>query len=109
MPPKFILKPEAKPFEFFDEDGTSRSFPIFVNIETKKDAVQCNRCGFYLNAGYLTRHQQAATCKQKAASNVRLQNESVEREKLAETVRMLAEKSVSYPNHPPQSESHSLF
>jgi hypothetical protein len=53
MPPKIILKPGAKPFEFFDADGMSRSLPIFVNTETNKETVQCNRCGIHINSAHL--------------------------------------------------------
>jgi hypothetical protein len=57
MPPKNILKPGAKPFEFLDVDGTSRSLPIFVNIETKKETVQCNQCGVHINSAHLAHRQ----------------------------------------------------
>ena len=93
MPPKFILKTGAKLFEFFEEDGTSRSLLIFVNMETKKETVQCNQCGMHINVSHLAHHQQAAICNQKVASNIRLQNQNEEREKLSETVHILTEKS----------------
>ena len=41
-PPKvtaWILKPRVKPFEFFDEDGTSRHLPIFFNEEKQYNAI----------------------------------------------------------------------
>jgi hypothetical protein len=96
MPPKvtdWILKPGAIPFEFFDSDGTSRCLPIFIDIGTKKETVQCNRCGIHINSAHLARHQQAAICDQKARVNARMQNQNAERERLAETVRILTEKS----------------
>lgn len=108
MPPKYILKLGAKPFEFFEEDGTSKGLPIFVNMETKKETVQCNRCGMHINVSHLVRQQQAAICNQKVTSNIRLQNQNDEREKLAKTGHILTEKSPS-PLRCPQSELHNLL
>jgi hypothetical protein len=98
MPPKvtdWILKLGAIPFEFFDADGTSRRLPIFIDtsIGTKKKTVQCNQCGIHINSAHLARHQQAAICDQKARVNAMMQNQNAERERLAETVRILTEKS----------------
>ena len=72
MPPKIILKSGAKPFEFFDRDETSRCLPIFFDIESKKKTVQCNWGGVHVNSSHLARHQQAAVCNQKVASNARM-------------------------------------
>ena len=82
MPPKFILKPGTEPFEFFDGDGTSSRLLIFFDIETKKETVQCNRCGLHVNSSHLARHRQAAVCNQKVVSNARMQNQNAELAKL---------------------------
>jgi hypothetical protein len=116
LPPKvadWILKSDALPFEFFDANGsygTSRRLPIFFNIGTKKETVQCNQCGVYVNSAHLARHQQAAICDQKARSNAQMQMQmrNAERERLADTVRILKEKPES-PFLRPQSALHNLF
>ena len=105
MPPKFILKPGAEPFEFFDGDRTSSRLPIFFDKEIKKETVQSMRVT--RKSSHLARHQQAAVCNQKVVSNARMQNQNAEREKLAETVRILL--TEKRPSLRPQSALHNLF
>ena len=105
MPPlaedtAWILKPGAKPFEFFDAVGTLRRLLAFFNTETRKEIVQCNQCGVHVNSAHLASHQQATICIQKARSNARMQNQNAELKKLTETVRILTKKSPSiHPGH----------
>ena len=108
-PPKvksWTLKPEAKPFEFFNEDGTSRHLPIFFNTENMKESVQCNRCREHVNPVHLARHQKAAICDQKAKINERMQDENAERERHDETLRVLTEMS---PSFRPESAPHNFL
>ena len=58
---------------FFGADGTFRCFPIFFDIETRKETIQSNRCGVHVSSTHLSRHQhwQAAICDQKARSDAR--------------------------------------
>jgi ribosomal protein L37E len=97
MPPAkvtaWILKPGAKPFEFFDEDGTSRHLPIFFNNENTKETVQCNRCGEHVNFAHLVHHQKAVICDQKAKSKERMLYQNAEWERHAETLHILTENS----------------
>ena len=102
------MKPDALPFgpfEFFDANGTSRHLPIFFNMETKKETVQCNQCGVYVNSAHLARHRQAAICDQKVRSNAQMQMQNAERERLADT---LKEKPES-PFLRTQSALHNLL
>ena len=64
-----------------------------------------------VNSTHLVRHQQAAICDQKARINARMQNQNAEREGVAETVRILTEKSPSFDSFAPpgQSALHNSF
>lgn len=100
MPPRKdatrIPKPGAEPFEFVDPDGTSRRLPIFLDPESRKETVECNRCGVHINPGHFTRHQGARVCARKAESNTRWQIQNAEREAVAVAVRIIKEKGPSF-------------
>ena len=74
-------------------------------METKKETVQCNQCGVYVNSAHLARHRQAAICDQKVRSNAQMQMQNAERERLADT---LKEKPES-PFLRTQSALHNLL
>ena len=68
----WTLKPGTKPFEFFDEDGTSRQLQLGTSFLSPTTAI----------------------CNQKAKINERMQYESAKREGHDETLHVLIEMSL---------------
>jgi len=101
MPPKpptgRILKPGAAPFCFFEPDGTARTFPIYFDPVSKKESVDCNKCGTSINQSHLSRHQASAKCiPRKAELEARWVFEGSERQRAEEAVRVITEKGASF-------------
>ena len=99
-----ILKPEAKPHEFYNSDGTARSLPIFVDPLTQKETVDCNICRVAINKNHLARHQNSAKCV--SGKDERWQIQNAERQRAEDTVRVFMGNG---PHLQRQSENYILM
>jgi hypothetical protein len=105
MPPKRILKPGAA-FQFFDPDGTARILPIYFDPVSKKETVNCNKCGTPINQSHLARHQNSAKyAPTKVQLEARWAFQVSEWRRAEEAAHVIMEQGTSFR---PQSEPQSM-
>ena len=72
-------------------------FPIYFDPVSKKESVDCNKCGASINQSHLSRHQASAKCiPRKAELEARWAFQASERERADEAVRVITEKGTSF-------------
>ena|SRR6266446_8285498 len=105
-----IFKPGAAPFQFFDPDGTSRMLPVYFGPVSKKESIDCNKCGTSINQSFMSPHQGSVKCvPRKAKLEARWAFQASERQRAEEAVSVIEEQGTSFqPQSKPQIVSFTL-